>query len=118
MNDTQRKLLTEFLGEQWEPYKVTEWPYYTEEYGKEYSLFPIEGVEPEVRYVYQKHRTFDNSNDMIALKDKLVEVKKWREFLWEHHLSCSMYKDWDDFIDWLFTPDRFCQLVANYLEGK
>lgn len=119
MNDESRRRLTLYLGEKWEPFMVTEWPYYTEDGCKEYSAFPVEGSEPEVRFVREKHRTFTTYSDLGALKDKLVENGEWDEFeawaadAWAYAETFMS----ETFTNWLFRPES-CELVDEYLKSK
>ena len=60
-------------------------------------------------------RNFDNGNDMIVLKDKLVEKKEWHIFFQLVKSYCPYYGQ-AEVTDWIFVPERFCQLVADYLK--
>ena len=60
---------------------------------------------------------------MVAVKEKLVETGKWDQFCEFSYLRYfkqdKVFRSTVDFIDWLFTPARFCKLVAEWLkEGK
>ncbi len=120
MNDDRRKRLTEFLGEKWEPFEVKEWPHYSEEYGLEWSAFPVEGVEPSIRHVQQKHRDFTTAQDMVDLAKRLVETGKVHDFqiwLWYSERVDDL-KQWEVAF-WLLTdPARFNDLVGEFLEGE
>lgn len=91
MTDENRKLLTEFLEDDFD---------YLQKIGMD--------------------RDFDKGNDLIALKDKLVENEEWGEF--EFYAAYTIWaKDKETslgFTEWLLNPKRFCQLVADYLEVK
>ena len=122
MNESDRKLLTEYLGEKWEPHKVTEWPYYTKDGGKEYSAFPVDGSEPEVRFVAEKHRTFTTIQDFYDLMCKMAGNGEWEEFIAFYYLKWpgldgdSIYGH-PKFIAWIIRPES-CGLVAEYLKGE
>jgi len=144
LDEATRKRLTLFIGEEWEPYRITEWPYYSLEYGKEYSPFPIEGVEPEVRFVYQKHRSFTTVPDMLAVYRAIQKEGRWEEF-WKYAcahcnepiatpdeiasveiktLDDTLRKVYGRFTAWLFClsnqaeiPERM-KMVAEWMEGE
>ena len=93
MTDDDKKLLTEFLDEDFEKLRKI-------------------GMD----------RNFDNGNDLIALKDKLVEKGRWFDFWmtargkWQKDV---MY--WDDSASWdiwLFSPPIFIPLVAEFLKKE
>ena len=122
MNDTRRKMLTEYLGEEWEPFEVKEWEHFTKEYSKEYSAFPVEGVEPTIRFVSRKHRTFTTAQDMVDLVRKMVEREDLENcFVYLLRNLCPS-PDWlhkGRFIAWLITdPARTCELIAEQLEAS
>jgi hypothetical protein len=117
LNESDCKLITEkLLGECWEDYKVTEWPYYTLEYGREYSAFPIEGVESVVRFVPQKRRTFQSPQDFMDCFDRLVEKGELVRFIAFAGSKCDAVI----FIKWLLSRTesghyRLCVLCAEWL---
>jgi hypothetical protein len=115
MNDERRKALNKYLGE----------PYTTSEYTVANS-----GDLVSVRTVIQ-NRTFDNDTDMMALFRKMVDrsdalkiMEKddaWFSFcnwvLWRH--TCWSAEDYEEITKFLFyDPERFCNLVAEWLEVK
>ena len=126
MDDEMRKLLMEYLGEEWGPYEVKEWQYITPDGAREFSAFPVEGGKLTYRQVHVKRRTFTTPDDMMALKDKLVEkVEFWGldSFLdWADNKWDTMPDTEDNypgnFIDWLMNPARFCGLVGEWLKVR
>lgn len=109
MTDDDRKRIAEYLGECWNP-------------------FPTGSNT----ICSQSNRTFTTWPDLGAVKEKLVERGKFRQFLTyaetrfdanaqSVRLDYPMYgiDDAVNFMAWLFTPSRFCSLVAEWLkEGK
>jgi hypothetical protein len=64
---------------------------------------------------YVVNRTFDNDDDMMALFRKIKDSKKFSSF-W--HFAVSKERDAVE-LDWLFyNAERFCNLVAEWLEVK
>ena len=104
MNDDRRKMLTEYIGECW--IEIVASPHRSD------------GIAEN------KNRTFTTWAELGAVKDKLVERKEWTAFInyaygafsFEKLVSCAeaIY----DFTDQLFTPSRFCELAAEFLEGR
>lgn len=102
MTDDQRKMLTEFLDEDYYDSKFPHWGEHT-------------------------NRTFTTWQDIGDVKEKLVEKKLWWKFI--HYFDdkppyCntdSVYQDDESsFWDWLFRPtvdgkSHFCRLVAEFL---
>ena len=98
MNDTDRKLLTEFLEE----------------------------LPGQLRHnTFASPRTFTTPDDMMEVFHKLVfsrphpEIDKWANFKW--HENTVRQWDLDEtnlvYSDWLFyNPTRFCQLAADFLK--
>lgn len=123
MDDETRKLLTEYLGEEWGPYEVKEWQYITPDGAREFSAFPVEGGKLTYRQVHVKRRTFDTPDDMVALKDRLVEKGEWDSFSfyafskWDHKDPSIKMVRWY-FTDWLINPTCFCNLVGEWLKGR
>ena len=102
MTDVQRKALKEYLGE----------PYATSEY-----TVANNGDLVSVRTVIGEH-SFTTDADMMALFRKLVNSLNFGAF------QNFAYKRFDDpknytLIEWLFyNPERFCCLVAQWLEER
>lgn len=95
MNDNDRKRLTEWLGEEW-----------TDPGNPKHS-----------------NRTFTEPDDMMACKDRLVELGRIEYF------DAFIYKKWCEwfegpegefiyFWEWLMNPERFCQLCADFLKER
>ena len=100
MDEETRKLLTEYLGECWDADKRPG------------------GDLP--------NRTFTTPDDMMALKDKLVEKGEFwglDSFLdWADNKWDTMPDTEDNypgnFIDWLMNPTRFCALVGEWQKAR
>ena len=88
MNDETRKLLTEFLV------------------GKiDYKFSKRNGLI----------RTFTTPDDMMALKDRLVEKGEWEDFyLWAALKEDAPIKE-PNYVDWLLNAPRFCELVGEFI---
>lgn len=104
MNDERRKALNKYLGE----------PESTSEYTVANS-----GDLVSVRTVIQ-NRTFDTDADMMALFRKMVNKKDYDRFRFvtKERLTFALpVGTFDE--QWLFyDPERFCNLVAEWLEVK
>ena len=115
MTEENRKLLTEFLGKKWHEQLI--------------CLDPENDLWREcscgLRYWYTAHHNNEYSNhtfttwqDLGDLKNKLVEFKKWDSF--EFYAAYTIWaKDKETslgFTEWLLSPERFCQLVADFLK--
>lgn len=113
MTETDRKLLTEFLGECWHKWEdrssVTDF--------RPHKCIKCNFETKQFHY----YRTFDTWQDLGVLKERL-KTKNEKDFLldtfnrfahtiWEKELTLDGY-----FADWLYTPTRFCQLVADFLK--
>ena len=99
LTDEQRKALKEYLGE----------PYATSEY-----TVANNGDLVSVRTVIGEH-SFTTDADMMALFRKMVDNRKFGAF-WQFAVDKKRYAG---AIDWLFyDPERFCYLVAQWLEVK
>ena len=126
MNDTRRRMLTEYLGECWH----------------EISSYPIihnNGIKCVICKKYAKHdpstrygiirRTFTTSQDMVDLGKRMMVNGDWNPFY------CDTFNDWyarnresvkntEDadakFVAWLlFTdPARTCKLIAEWMEDQ
>ena len=120
--ESDRRLLTEFLGECWHDDPIF----------REY----IPGVE-HIQFVelecskchghYLKNRTFTTWQDTGDLKERIVEMGEWDEFIdftLEEHGSlgpvfsneAKFYKA--DYINWLMDPIRFPELVAGWIKER
>ena len=100
MNDERRKVLTKYLGLCWHEGRM-----------------PINCGYRCVKCgdTYVVNRTFDNDADMMALVRKLKDSNEFSNF-W--HFAVSKDRNAVEF-DWLFyDPERFCNLVAEWLEVK
>jgi hypothetical protein len=118
------KALTGFLGECW--HEIIDIKIH-EVYGKLHKC-SCGAIDCEKSAL---QRTFTTPNDMVALKEKLVEKGLWSEFL---IFAAKIYNDENkdeereldltggyvviDFIHWLISPPWFTKLVAKFLKEK
>jgi len=131
--EQKRKLTEDFLGEKW--HRITENPEWKAKWNTQEEL-PDEyichcGMAVD-KYMFYKHqnRAFTTPNDMMALKERMVDKNLWDEFLRLSFCQCIDDEDpclnpetkevfYDTaFIDWLMNPPRFCRLVAKWLEKE
>ncbi len=107
MTDDQRKALTEYLGECWHEYLRPPSLNF-------YSCFKC----GEIRTNYSSNRIFNTDADMMALFRKIVDNLKFgafQNFAYKHFNEYPNYT----LTEWLFyEPERFCNLVAEWLEVK
>ena len=100
LNDERRKVLTKYLGLCWHEGRM-----------------PINCGYRCVKCgdTYVVNRTFRTDADMMALFRKIKDSKKFSSFWY-----FAVDKDRDAVeLDWLFyDPERFCNLVAEWLEVK
>jgi hypothetical protein len=96
MNESDAKLLTEFLGECWHE---------VEDADAQWSCCkcdrPIEYENGKVI-----NRTFTTPDDFFAVKRKLVEKGFDR---WSNEAEFEL---------WLINPARFCELAAGFLKDS
>ena len=77
---------------------------------------------------YVANRTFTTDADMMALFRKMVDESQlhgadsfldWADTVWDKAGMKIILDDDENFISWLFyDPERFCNLVAEWLEVK
>ena len=117
MNDTRRKMLTEYLGECW--HDIKEETYSCRKCGM--SLSEIYS-QP---FTISDNRTFTTAQDMVDLVKKLEEKHDWHASLtsiyygdkWE--FSTIYLNDLSGFTVWLITePARTCELIAEWMEAE
>jgi hypothetical protein len=112
LTEDQKRLLTEFLGEEIHP--RTEYRCYGKIRGSD---------ETNNCHFVQESRQFDTWQDLGDVKDKLVEKGLWYDFSLFADNQCESL-DWRDVYVWLFNPldeqgnPHFCRLVAEYLEER
>ena len=113
MNNDDRKLLTEFLGECWHNKTI----YFTEEgieCGDICSKCNLRGDDYDGQL---RQRTFTTAQDMVDLARKMVEKGVWEGFMRysDNMFIASMPRDtWEELFAWLITnPERFCQLCYD-----
>ncbi len=129
MNDERRRLLTEWLGGCWH-----EWQNRVCDPNRKCETIP-DCKKCGIICKYDgstDNRTFDTWADLGAVKEKMVERGEWDKF---YQYAYSRWKLTivqpnsifalvhlpqleDVFTAWLFTPDRFCELAAEFLEGR
>jgi hypothetical protein len=106
MNEQDKKLLTEFLGECWE-----------DEYYDPIVLVYRSGY----------NRTFTTWQDLGDCKEKLVEKGKWRQFsqlalrAWWNADEATIKPDEDNevaFMRWLLNPSTFVPLAVEFLRKE
>ena len=112
MTDDDRKRLTEFFGEPW--HALTAYGVYCAT-----CAVTISDIHLHI------NRTFTTPDDMMALKERLVELGEeewWDDFLdyaWKRWVRekdvRNEVKSWEL---WLLDPPRFCQLVADFLRER
>lgn len=102
MNDERRRLLTEYIGECW--IEIVASPYRSD------------GIAEN------KNRTFTTWADLWAVRKALERHDDVSDFLdltfWKHAELPRGTKNEGGYVWWLFTPARFCELAAEFLEGR
>jgi len=117
LTEDDKKRLTEFLGECWHENKWDKNPTHL----VCACGYLCQGTHVQEEHCRNNNRTFATGNDMVALKEKLIEAERWWEF---EQQFCLIKWDWveqekyQSFLDWIFTPTRFCWLVSEYLEEQ
>jgi len=111
MTESDRRLLTEYLGEE---------PPYVKCIAKDEQKYPCPAKYcSECKYMVAEYRTFTTIQDFYDLKKNLVEKGEWKEF-WIYAVGEHTKDRWCDTIqlfDWLINPDR-CETVASWLRGR
>lgn len=116
-----KKALTEFLGECWH-----EWQDIRGSVKQElFACLKCGEVCKGIVSIAQKQRTFTTWEDLGALKEKLVETGKWNDFDEWAYMKWDSLKPFNDLSrrleeqsDWLFTLNRFCWLVSEFLRKE
>lgn len=121
MNDNDRKRLTEWLGECWheEDANATA-QQIRDQHDRAIWAICANCGEP---FLKQQGHTFATPSDMMACKDRLVELGIIE------HFDAFIYIKWHEwfegdegqfiyFWEWLMEPARFCQLVADFLNER
>ena len=110
MEEKSRKLLTEYLGLCWH------------EKGNKAWIDMFGGpLKEECKHCANKgidNRTFTTPDDMMAVKDKLVEKGDVHRFLYFAKGEWEKTVKEMPFAFWLINPTRFCELVGEWLEVK
>jgi len=113
MNDEDKKLLTNFIGEKWHEDSGIK----GNEQGTTNLCTCGEYFATSSHFAQCGHRTFLTGDDMLALKNKIVKKGKWTQFfMWAWDLSDCDFIDGSttsQYTDWLFTMPRFAELVAR-----
>lgn len=119
MNDNDRQRLTEWLGEQ---LCADDSRYISPCEPDDCLHIESGGTWDDCK---SKHiRTFATPSDMMACKDRLVELGIIEHFDAFIYIKWHEWFEGDDgryiyFWEWLMEPERFCQLVADFLkEGE
>jgi hypothetical protein len=126
MKDEDAKLLTEkLLGECWHH------PSYKETivfYGKERAYYDCYCGKADVTESHFVSRTFTTPDDMMAVKEKLVEKGEWEGF--DRYAYGEFCRRADKFqieitgyvsaaySNWLINPERFCKLAVQFIKQK
>ena len=119
MNDTRRKMLTEYLGECWHEQLDDKTPYVCS-CGDEYHT----GCSLADHIHYGNKRKFDTAQDMVDLVRKMVEKWEWDDChssLWDKWTAQCEDEEYPiiDYVVWLITdPARTYELIAEWMEGK
>jgi len=120
MTDDYKKMLTEeVLGKCWHAWGKVH-------YGNN-DFIDVCVTCRQVADESHTNRTFATWKDLGDLKEKIVEMGEWDEFIdftLEEHGSlgpvfsneAKFYKA--DYIDWLMNPERFCELVAKWWKER
>ena len=119
LTESDRKLLTEYLGECWHNWEVVRG-------GANNELYPVCVRCHAAGHINLLQRTFTSIQDFYDLKEKMVERKEWSNFCkyaddkWmEEWLAEDEYENAtfeSDYSRWLIHPDR-CETVASWLRG-
>ena len=121
MNDTRRKMHTEYLGECW--HEIKEETYSCRKCGMSRAEIY---TQP---FAISDNRTFTTAQDMVDLGKRMMVNGDWNPFY------CDTFNDWyarnresvkntEDadakFVAWLlFTdPARTCKLIAEWMEDQ
>lgn len=110
LNDDDRKLLTEFLGECWHDDPTPISPHFL--------FVKLECSKCHGHYL--KNRTFATWQDTGDLKVKIVEMGEWEGFI---YFICRRWPNrndlsWTELRNWLMDPIRFPELVAGWLKER
>jgi len=123
MNDTRRRMLTEYLGECW--HEITDkGPYQStcSKCGMTFGAIHTSDWDPA-----GFNRTFTTAQDMVDLVKRIERVgdlgnftsfsyPKWGEYCAAHGYPKNKY---GGHIAWLITdPARTCELIAEWMEGE
>ena len=114
LSDESRKRLTEYLGECF--HKKLPWQ---EVHPGEPSIVCSCGERFALntrfdRHVFELNRTFTTGNDMLDLKEKLVEKGEWLDF--EYRALVQKSEVGTSLSQWLFTMPRFAELVDEFMK--
>ena len=113
LSDESKKRLTEFLGKCWHEFRGDFGPYNTACVKCQLVFGAVHTSDWDLT---KFHRTFTTGNDMLDLKEKLVEKGKWEEFVEFANSKCLEDISTPGFYGWLFTMPRFAELVDEFLK--
>jgi hypothetical protein len=113
MKDEARKLLTEFLGGCWHETVYQE----TICFNKKQRTYFDCSCGLKGRYDPCENRTFTTPDDMMAVKEKLVEkglFDKFDDYAFQSwRVNGSVYGV-KSYAAWLIHPARFCELAVHF----
>lgn len=108
MNDDRRRLLTEYIGEVWVEHDNPNQQIYVGKVCIDKSTL--------------SNRTFTTWADLGAVRKALERHDDVSDFLdltfWKYAELPRGTKNEGGYVWWLFTPARFCELAAEFLEGR
>lgn len=121
MDNSDRKMLAEWLNECWHEYDLGGFRN-LEEYFMCVRGYPLCN-KCNSHNIFQ--RTFTSPDDFFAVKNRLVDNDDWGEFTdyasdaYLAEIGRSSICDYcESFWCWLIDPTRFCQLAADFLKGR
>ena len=118
MNDEDKKLLTEFLGECWHEYTFEKQP---EDECGEFSCWVCRcGHRTQFWQRQRQNRTFTTWQDMGDLKEKLVGKGMWTNFYPYAKTKCWIdeYFCESNVVAWFLNPAVFIPLVVEFLRKE
>jgi hypothetical protein len=127
MTEDDKKIVTEWLGEETESTIIKEWSYYFPD-GVKYTttLDPEDGTPPTLRNIHRKLRTFTEWQDYGDVFETLVGKGAWEKFMWfcEDRFGSkdNTIMPWTyQLFQWLHSRTesgefRLCQLTADTIK--
>lgn len=102
MNESRRKLLTQYVGECWHEGRFRCKHCDAADWGS----------------VRNQNRTFTVWPDFGRVAEVLQKKRDWEDFYYYCTQVCDRMLRPYEFTAWLINPARFCDLVGQWLEGK